>query len=33
VTDGQILPKRGFRGDLVLARITWSLPNRLVGDR
>jgi hypothetical protein len=32
VTDGQILPKRGFRGDLVLARIKWSRPNRLVGD-
>jgi hypothetical protein len=30
VTDGEMLPKRGYRGDLLLARIRWSKPNRLV---
>jgi hypothetical protein len=31
VTDGEILPKHGFRGDLLLARIRWRRPNRLAG--
>lgn len=31
VTDGEMLPKHGFRGDLLLARIRWNRPNRLVG--
>lgn len=31
VTDGEIIPKRGYRGDLLLARIRWAQPNRLVG--
>ncbi len=30
VTDGEMLPKRGWKGDLLLARIRWSKPNRLV---
>lgn len=30
VTDGEMLPKRGYKGDLLLARIRWSTPNRLV---
>ena len=30
VTDGEMLPKRGFKGDLLLARIQWSQPNKLV---
>jgi len=30
VTDGEMLPKRGFKGDLVLGRIRWSVPNGLV---
>ena len=29
VTHGEMIPKRGFRGDLLLARIRWSSPNRL----
>jgi hypothetical protein len=29
ITDGQVLPKRGFQGDLLLARVRWSQPNRL----
>ncbi len=29
VTDGEMLPKRGYRGDLLLSRIRWSKPNRL----
>lgn len=31
VTDGEMLPKRGFRGDLLLARIRWTRPNQLAG--
>jgi len=31
VTDGEMLPKRGYRGDLLLARIRWHRPNRLAG--
>lgn len=30
VTDGEILHKKGFKGDLLLGRITWNKPNRLV---
>lgn len=30
VTDGEMLPKRGWKGDLLLARIRWSRPNKLV---
>lgn len=30
VCDGEVLPKRHFRGDLLLGRIRWSRPNRLV---
>lgn len=30
VTDGEIIPKRGYKGDLLLARIRWTQPNRLV---
>ncbi len=30
VTDGEMLPKRGWKGDLLLARIRWHRPNRLV---
>lgn len=29
VTDGEMLPKRGYRGDLLLARIRWSRANEL----
>ncbi len=29
VTDGEMLPKHGYRGDLLLGRIRWSMPNRL----
>lgn len=29
ITDGQINPARGFIGDLLMARIRWSRPNRL----
>jgi hypothetical protein len=29
VTDGEMLPKRGYKGDLLLARIRWTKPNRL----
>ena len=30
VTDGEMLPKHGFKGDLVLGKIRWSRPNKLV---
>lgn len=30
VTDGEMLPKHGYRGDLHLARVKWALPNGLV---
>ena len=30
VTDGEIMPKRGWKGDLLLARIRWNQPNKLV---
>jgi len=30
VTDGEMLPKRGWKGDLLLARIRWEKPNKLV---
>jgi hypothetical protein len=30
VTDGEMLPKRGYKGDLLLSRIRWSVRNRLV---
>ena len=30
VTDGEMLPKRGYRGDLLLSRIRWVRPNVLV---
>jgi len=30
VTVGEWLPRRGARGDLLLARIRWSKPNRLI---
>lgn len=30
ITDGEMLPKRGYRGDLQLGRIRWSRPNSLV---
>jgi hypothetical protein len=30
VTDGEIVPKRGWKGDLLLARIRWGKPNKLV---
>ena len=29
VTDGEMLPKRGYRGDLLLSRLRWTRPNRL----
>ena len=29
VTDGEIIPKRGWKGDLLLARIRWAKPNQL----
>ena len=28
VTDGEIIPKRGWKGDLLLARIRWTMPNK-----
>ena len=31
VTDGEMLPKRGYKGDLLLARIRWTAPNQLAG--
>lgn len=31
VTDGEMLPKRGFKGDLLLSRIRWARPNLLAG--
>ncbi|MFM1769716.1 MAG: hypothetical protein RJA22_2245 [Verrucomicrobiota bacterium] len=31
VTDGEILPKRGWKGDLLLARIRWKRPDRRAG--
>lgn len=30
VTDGEMLPKRGYRGDLLLSRIRWTEPNKLL---
>lgn len=30
VTDGEMLPKRGYRGDLQLGKIRWSRPNKLI---
>jgi len=30
VTDGEMLSKRGWKGDLLLARIRWAKPNKLV---
>ncbi|MEY4395309.1 MAG: hypothetical protein RL595_2558, partial [Planctomycetota bacterium] len=30
VTDGEILHKKGFKGDLLLGRILWNKPNHLV---
>jgi len=30
VTDGEMIPKRGYRGDLLLSLIRWSKPNQLV---
>lgn len=30
VTDGEMLPKHGYKGDLVLGRIRWSSPNTLM---
>ncbi|MCF7786236.1 MAG: hypothetical protein K9N47_08935 [Prosthecobacter sp.] len=30
VTDGEMLPKHGYKGDLVLGKIRWSRPNALV---
>src|SRR6185436_8139916 len=29
VTDGEMLPKRGYKGDLLLSRIRWAKPNQL----
>ena len=29
ITDGEMLPKRGYKGDLLLSRIRWAKPNRL----
>lgn len=29
VTDGEMIPKRGYRGDLLLSRIRWAKPNQL----
>ncbi len=29
ITVGEIMPRNGYRGDLLLARIRWSRPNRL----
>lgn len=31
VTDGEMLPKRGYKGDLLLARIRWARPNTRAG--
>jgi hypothetical protein len=31
VTVGEVIPKEGYRGDLLLARIRWSRPNALSG--
>ena len=31
VTDGEMLPKHGFTGDLLLSRIRWSKANKLAG--
>ena len=33
VTDGEMLPKRGWKGDLLLARIRWHRPNQLAALR
>jgi hypothetical protein len=30
VTDGEMLPKHGFKGDLVLGKIRWNRPNGLI---
>ena len=30
ITDGEMLPKHGFKGDLVLGKIHWNRPNTLV---
>lgn len=30
VTDGEMLPKHGYKGDLMLGKIRWSKPNTLV---
>lgn len=30
ITDGEMLPKHGYKGDLVLGKIRWSRPNTLV---
>lgn len=30
VTDGEMLPRRGWKGDLLLARVRWGKPNKLV---
>jgi hypothetical protein len=30
VTDGEMTPKHGYKGDLVLGKIRWSRPNELV---
>ena len=30
VTDGEMLPKHGFKGDLVLGKIGWNRPNGLI---
>ncbi|MBE0545890.1 MAG: hypothetical protein IH623_31565 [Verrucomicrobia bacterium] len=29
-TDGKIIPKRGWKGDLLLARIRWAKRNKLM---
>jgi hypothetical protein len=29
VTDGEMLPKHGYKGDLLLSRIRWNRPNEL----
>lgn len=31
ITDGEMLPKHGYRGDLLLGRIRWAVRNQLVG--
>jgi hypothetical protein len=33
VTVGEWQPKNGIHGDLLLARIRWTKPNRLVASR